>query len=87
MSNESRVFPAEWKDDSAMDVLFSPFRGSREVNPRSWDGKMKFWSGLIVSYCAERKVVAFNVRNLTKVFERDGKVPSCLNVVIDDMKR
>lgn len=87
MSGKSGVFPSEWADDGVMDVLFSPFRGNRDVNPRSWDSKMKFWTGLIRRHCADKKVVSFNVRQLTEVFERNGKVPSCLKVVIDDLKR
>ena len=33
----------DWQDDQTMDVLFSPFRENRDVNPQSWDSKMTFW--------------------------------------------
>lgn len=80
-------YPSEWADDQVMDVLFSPFRGNRDVNPRSWDSKMKFWSNMVRKHCVDKKILTIDARSLTQVFERNGKVPTCLNVVLDDLKR
>lgn len=80
-------YPSEWANDQVMDVLFSPFRGSRDVNPRSWDSKMKFWADMVRKHCVDNKILIIDARGLTQVFERNGKVPTCLNMVLDDLKR
>jgi charged multivesicular body protein 7 len=79
------VYPAEWSDDQVMNVLFSPFRENRYVNPRSWDSKLKFWADMIRRHCRSEKMLIFNARQLPGMFERNGKVPACLNIVLDDL--
>lgn len=85
--DKKQSLPSEWSNDEIMDVFFSPFRGSREVNPRAWDSKMKFWTEMIRSYCIEKKVLTVCARNLTQNFERNRKVPVCFNVVFDDLQK
>jgi charged multivesicular body protein 7 len=80
-------YPKEWSDDQVMDVLFSPFRNTRYVNPRSWDTKMKFWSDMVHRQFSSDKRLVFNARQLPMVFERNGKLPTCMNVVLEDLVR
>ena len=84
---EARSYPAEWTDEQVMRVLFSPFRDNRDVNALSWDKKMKFWSDMVRRHCSDKKGVTVNARALPRVFERNGQVPSCLPVVLDDLAR
>ena len=38
---------SEWADDERMSVLFAPLR-AKELNPESWNGKVNFWSNLVI---------------------------------------
>jgi charged multivesicular body protein 7 len=86
MENENKMGPPpEWKDDQTMTVLFSPFRDSRNVNPNSWDRKLQFWSQAIVRKCKFEGIAVFNANQLPRKFERNGKVPFCLGIVVQNM--
>lgn len=78
---------SEWSDDQVMDVMFAPFRDNRDVNPRSWDSKLSFWTDAIRNYCRSNRLLIFNARQLPGLFERKGKIPTCLNIVLDDLIR
>ena len=86
-SNKGAMYPSEWSDDQVMDVLFSPFRENRYVNPRSWDRKMDFWTDMVRRRCIANKSLVFNARELPAFFERNGKLPACMNIVLDDLLR
>jgi len=79
------LHPPEWRDSQVMDVLFSPFRENRDVNPSSWDRKMIFWKSMVSRYCRVHRTAVFDTRSLPAAFERDGKMPICLENVIADM--
>ena len=87
MALHESVYPAEWSDDQVMDVLFSPFRENRRVNPRSWDSKLSFWTDMIRRYFSYNKLLIFNARQLPVMFERNGKVPACLKIVLEDLTK
>ena len=78
-------YPADWQDDQTMDVLFSPFRENRDVNPRSWDRKNKFWTDLILQDCKRHKLLVVDAKTLPSHFSRNEKMPVCLNLVLQDM--
>ncbi|XP_060076554.1 charged multivesicular body protein 7-like [Ylistrum balloti] len=86
MAEKQTRFPETWKDDARMTVLFAPFR-DKSLNPSSWDQKMTFWSNLIVSDCIDRGDIVIDVETLPSRFQRNGKIPACLNSVIDNMRR
>lgn len=69
-----------------MNVLFAPFR-DKNLNPKSWDQKIKFWSELIVNHCKENKLSFITLTSLKEIFRRKGKSPACLETVITEMKR
>ena len=86
-SEWKEYYPLEWHDDQTMDVLFSQFRQNREINPHSWDKKMKFWSDMIQNELHHTRHVSFDASEITTAFVRKGAVPKCLKTVINDMKR
>ena len=87
MTDSSTGYPSEWIDNQVMDVMFSPFRDNRDVNPQSWDSKIHFWSDMVQRRCSKQKSLVFNARQLPEMFERNGRVPACMNVVLDDLLR
>lgn len=76
--------PSEFKDEARLDSLFSPFR-SRTVNPRDWDTKIASWKHLIALYCLNNGVYSFNLAILGTKFMRNGRPPSCLGVVLEEL--
>lgn len=86
MAKQHNRLPAVWNDDARMTVLFSPFR-DKSLNPSSWNQKMSFWSDLIISDCKACGDVFVDVQTLPCRFQRNGKIPACLDVVVDEMKR
>ena len=87
MVEQKPYYPPEWKDDQTMDVLFSPFRDNREVNPHSWDRKMKFWTDMIYEECRFAKSPIINLKSLPPRFMRKGKVPVCLEIIFQELLR
>lgn len=84
--NSEELLPSCWKDDVRMNLLFSSFR-NKEVNPQGWTDKMKFWTSLILKWNKLSKSATFSLHNLNMVFQRNGQVPQCLNIVLEEMKR
>ncbi|XP_018329836.1 charged multivesicular body protein 7 isoform X1 [Agrilus planipennis] len=80
----SEKLPPCWNDETRMNVLFAPFR-SRNANPQDWDSKLAFWRNMIELYCKESKCYKFTLPDLLKVFNRNGRSPGCLEVVINEM--
>ena len=87
MDDHKPYYPAEWQDNQVMDVLFSHFRQSRDINPKSWDKKMKFWRDMISLECVHSNSVVVNADEYSLRFKRKGKHPVCLKNVIEDMVR
>ena len=85
MWQENRVYPDGWDDDIKMTVMFSPFR-DRNLNHKSWEQKVKFWSECIVE-SVQNKSAIFDISVLKDSFRRKGKTPSCLETVISEMLR
>ena len=86
MWQSARKYPEGWDDDIKMTVMFSPFR-DRNLNPKSWDQKVKFWSELIVEESIQNKSALFDSTELKEKFRRKGKAPCCLEIVINEMIR
>jgi len=86
-SKEGDFYPSEWSDNQVMDVLFSPFRENRDVNPLSWDRKMAFWTDMVRRRCIASKTLVFNARELPAFFQRNRKLPACMNVLLEDLVR
>lgn len=76
--------PDCWNDEERINVLFAPFR-NRAVNSQDWDSKLTFWKNLICTYCTVNRVYAFKTGDLSKAFNRDGRSPSCLQIVVQEM--
>ncbi|XP_052773850.1 charged multivesicular body protein 7-like [Mya arenaria] len=82
--NKPSALPPDWTDDMKMTVMFSPFR-DKNLNPKSWDQKIKFWSELIVEECKQSQQALINVQQLREKFRRKEKSPSCLDTVLQEM--
>lgn len=78
--------PDCWKDEIRMNVLFAPLR-NRSVNPIDWDSKYEFWKNLIYTYCSYKRIYLFKIADLFKAFNKNGRSPACLEVVIDEMHK
>ncbi|XP_064630508.1 charged multivesicular body protein 7-like [Lineus longissimus] len=79
--------PDDWGNDDKMTVLFSPFRENREINPVSWDAKMKFWTDMIEWELKYSNQAVIDVKQFPHRFKRNGKSPTCLNKVLNEMLR
>ncbi|CAG0883632.1 unnamed protein product [Darwinula stevensoni] len=77
--------PESWDDDSRMDVMFAPFR-PRATNSVGWDAKVKFWEGVIVKYAQATGGFCFKLDDLKVAFQRHGRIPRGLDVVLKDMQ-
>ena len=79
--------PECWSDDLRMSVLFSPFK-DRNINPHSYDGKMKFWKDLIPQFTVNNpSTLSVTLTQLMTVFTRKGKTPQCLGLVLESLVR
>nr|AVP12664.1 charged multivesicular body protein 7 [Testudinalia testudinalis] len=85
-NTESDGFPPEWQDDQRMAVLFAAFR-DKSLNPHSWNQKMNFWKTLITKKCKQKGTCSLSLDNLASTFERKGKSPKCLDLVVQEMIR
>ncbi|XP_071487210.1 charged multivesicular body protein 7-like [Diadema antillarum] len=83
----SSHLPDCWDDDERMGYLFSGFRANRQVNPRDWDNKLKFWSELVVKVGRIEHQFIFSVDSLLAKFERKGVLPHCIDGVVKEMHR
>ena len=83
--NWKEYYPVDWHDDQSMSVLFSHFRQNREINPQSWDKKLRFWSDMIKQELCFAKKVSFDTNLLPNAFTRKGCVPKCLPTVVQEM--
>ncbi|CAH1953883.1 unnamed protein product [Acanthoscelides obtectus] len=73
------------RDEQRVNVLFAPLR-SRQANPKDWETKISHWKICIRAYCEANKVYSFTLSSFTSVFVRNGRPPSCLKEVLEDMK-
>ena len=87
MEDSKPYFPEEWQDDDRMNVMFSKFRDSRDVNPHSWDSKMKFWTTMITNELNHSKNLSFDAKTLPQRFRRKDRTPYCLDMVLQTMIR
>lgn len=78
------ITPECWNDEKRLSVLFAPIR-PRSVNPQDWDSKYNFWKNLISAYCSYCKKYSFKISDLQNAFKNNGRVPSCLEIVIEQM--
>lgn len=83
--SESKL-PECLKDENRINVLFAPTR-SRSVNPKDWDNKISSWKNIIKVYCDTNDVYTFTFLSLNKAFIRNGRPPSCLSDVLNEMKK
>lgn len=72
------------RDKDRLTVLFAPLR-NRTVNPKDFDSKLASWKTLIQLYCIYNNVYSFALSDLNKVFVFNGRSPSCLEVVVQEM--
>ncbi|KAF9793816.1 hypothetical protein SFRURICE_010223, partial [Spodoptera frugiperda] len=78
--------PQCWSDDVRMNALFAPFR-IKAANPESWDMKMKFWSDMLRQWCRSRKEPIVSAADAKNAFNRKGRTPVCLDIVVEEMYR
>lgn len=86
-TSSSLEFPSDWEDDERMAFLFSAFKENREVDTTDWDGKMIFWTPLIVESCRRRGSVCVSLQELNESFRRKGAVPLGLGTVVQTLIR
>lgn len=80
----SEKLPHCWNDEERINVLFAPFR-NRSVNPKDYETKLEFWKNLLSVYCDYHKVYIFKTSLLIEAFKKDGRTPSCLGDVINEL--
>ena len=73
----------EWSDSERMRVMFAPMR-NKELNPESFNSKIKFWTELIHKWCTVHNRCSFTLGQLEKDFQRDGSTPHCLADVLGE---
>lgn len=78
--------PQCWSDDIRMNALFAPFR-LKSVNPESWEMKMKFWSDMLRQWCKHRKDPIITAAEAKFAFQRKGRTPACIDLVVEEMFR
>ncbi|KAL3278700.1 hypothetical protein HHI36_016234 [Cryptolaemus montrouzieri] len=76
--------PECFKNDLRLNVLYAPLR-SKSVNPSDWNSKITSWSQLINIYSSCNKVYKFSLDSLRIAFHQNGRSPSCLKEVIQEM--
>ncbi|TMS01589.1 Charged multivesicular body protein 7, partial [Larimichthys crocea] len=79
--------PPDWDDDERMNFLFSDFKENRDVNTSDWDGKMDFWSALVLKSCRHRGTVCVSLQELNDTFRRRERAPLGLPTVLQSMAR
>lgn len=82
----SDKLPECWSDDVRMNALFAPFR-IKTANPESWDMKMKFWSEMVRQWCRHRTDPVISAADIKFAFQRKGRTPACIDIVIEEMYR
>lgn len=82
----SDKLPECWSDDVRMNALFAPFR-IKTANPESWDMKMKFWSEMVRQWCRHRTDPVISAADIKFAFQRKGRTPTCIDIVIEEMYR
>jgi len=80
------ALPPDWHDDLKMTVMFSPFR-DKNLNPKSWDQKVKFWSDVIIEQCKQSGESLIDMQGLRATFRRNEKSPTCLETVLQEMMK
>ncbi|XP_064601818.1 charged multivesicular body protein 7-like [Liolophura sinensis] len=80
------TFPSDWNNDEKMNVMFAPFR-DKGMYLKSWEQKMKFWTNLIIERCKACDEVIIDIKTLSHVFTRKGKIPNGLDTVLTEMER
>ncbi|KAE8292611.1 Charged multivesicular body protein 7 Chromatin-modifying protein 7 [Larimichthys crocea] len=79
--------PPDWDDDERMNFLFSDFKENRDVNTSDWDGKMDFWSALVLKSCRHRGTVCVSLQELNDTFRRRERAPLGLPTVLQSLAR
>uniref|UniRef100_A0A2M4AJG2 Putative m protein type n=1 Tax=Anopheles triannulatus TaxID=58253 RepID=A0A2M4AJG2_9DIPT len=67
-----------------MGFLLANFR-SRNINPESYDSKLKFWKELVAAYCLFKGSSVISLIHLKDAFRRKSVAPQCLVTVFDEM--
>lgn len=76
--------PEGFKDKDRLNVLYSPIR-SESTNISDFDNKVAAWTELINVYCSSNKVYKISEEYLKSTFRFNGKTPSCIKEVIQEM--
>ncbi|KAL5020879.1 hypothetical protein ScPMuIL_000034 [Solemya velum] len=75
-----------FQDEARINVLYSPFR-EKSLNPNSWEQKMKFWTNKVIDDSKKRDSAIIDMKTFPSNFSVNGRVPKCLDAVIDEMTR
>ncbi|XP_045461468.1 charged multivesicular body protein 7 [Harmonia axyridis] len=76
--------PDFFKDEKRRNVLYAPLR-SKTANPNDWNFKITSWKQLINLYCSSNKTYYFSLESLKVAFHDNGRTPSCLEEVLQNM--
>uniref|UniRef100_A0A2M3ZIT0 Putative m protein type n=1 Tax=Anopheles braziliensis TaxID=58242 RepID=A0A2M3ZIT0_9DIPT len=69
-----------------MGFLLADFR-SRNVNPESYDSKLRFWKELVTAYGLFQGSSVVSLIQLKEAFRRKSIAPQCLITVFDEMQK
>ena len=73
-------------DSERMNFMFSDFPPDRNINPKHWESKMKFWKTEIENVCRFHVDFCVNCEKLNAVFkDRNNRSPKCLSTVVGDL--
>lgn len=87
MAKLKPYYPEEWKNNERMNVLFSPFRETRDINPHGWDDKLSFWKDMIREESVYSRSLIINPKTWPDRFKRKDATPVCLGKVIQELHR
>ncbi|XP_015598838.1 charged multivesicular body protein 7 [Cephus cinctus] len=78
--------PECWNKDERMNSLFAQFR-NRSVNPQDWDSKYTFWKNMISEWLGHQMRCSFSISDLNLAFKRNGRIPLCLSIVVQELHK
>ena len=73
-------------DVERIDFMFSEFPPDRNLNPKHWENKMKFWKNEIENVCRFYGDFCIDCEKLKSIFkDRNQRNPKCLNTVVGEL--
>ncbi|XP_066584347.1 charged multivesicular body protein 7 [Prorops nasuta] len=74
------------EEERRINALFSPIRNN-SVNPQDRRSKYDYWTKRIIDYLKTNAKCTFTLNDLNNAFQRNGSIPHCLPMIIEDLSR